>query len=96
MSEDTPASAYSKTIAAHINLNVMNTIVLEQPISYHAIYPIGYALKSSQSADPTLELKAYPSQQSAIKEYTQSVSDRTLVNAHLSPGWLYVLSLIHI
>ncbi|MFD2232093.1 toxin VasX, partial [Alkalimarinus sediminis] len=90
MSEDTPASPRSRKEAAHINLNVMNTVVLDQPIGYHAVYPIGYALKSAQSADPSLELKAYPSHQSAITEYTRSIADRTLVNAPLQPGWLYV------
>lgn len=49
MSEDTPAKTPAKNIAAHINLNVMNTLVLDQPIRYHAVYPIGYALKSAQA-----------------------------------------------
>ncbi|WP_250656123.1 toxin VasX [Alkalimarinus coralli] len=89
MSESIPVP-HVKKIAAHVNLNVMNTLVLEQPVRYHAIYPIGYALKSAQCADPALELKALPSQQSAIQQYTRSISDRTLVNAPLLPGWLYV------
>lgn len=61
MSEDTPAKTPAKNIAAHINLNVMNTLVLDQPIRYHAVYPIGYTLKSAQLSDSSLALTPYPS-----------------------------------
>ena len=73
-----------KTVSA--NKNATTTIVLELPVIHHAIFPIGYDL----AATTLTELTAVTSEQKNIEAFTETLSDRSVKNASLQPGWLMV------